>query len=407
MVNIIMPFMPITSDGKSPDFSLLNDVIDKTMREATRKFKASSGHLHYRKKSQRDIIIGNLDSAISKVSGNGEYRYSLRQLYYAIRPNVIDESGKDLTYDNFNKVISDHENTIKSDLPKIYRDSRGTLYHPHLHEVMELGTISVEKYKYPQFLFNKIIYIEKEGFFEILKNAQWPEKHDCALLTSKGYASRAAKDIIDLLGEADEEIQFFCVHDADAAGTMIYQTLVNATRARQKRKVSVINLGLEADEGKRLNLQVEKIPNSKRSPVADYVDSFWEMWLQKNRIELNAMDSPQFIEWLDNKMKEHGKGKIIPPENVLKEKLSTYAIENIEQNLITKILKDAKYDKQRENELRINSRLIVKLSQNLILKLTNVQKQNPTSYWPDFLKKVAETLLKDDINNKNNENNGG
>ena len=59
--------------------------------------------------------------------------------------------------------------------------------------------------------------------------AKWPERHDCALLTSKGYASRAARDVLDLLGDTDEPLTFYCLHDADGPGTMIYQTLQEGT----------------------------------------------------------------------------------------------------------------------------------------------------------------------------------
>ena len=37
----------------------------------------------------------------------------------------------------------------------------------------------------------------------------------------------------------------FCVHDADAYGTMIYQTLQEETKARGARKIKIVNLGLE------------------------------------------------------------------------------------------------------------------------------------------------------------------
>ena len=75
-------------------------------------------------------------------------------------------------------------------LPGMYRDDRGVLYHPHTGETIPLGTRAVEEYRRPAWTFNKILYCEKEGFFPILVDAQWPERHDCALLTSKGYASR-------------------------------------------------------------------------------------------------------------------------------------------------------------------------------------------------------------------------
>lgn len=52
------------------------------------------------------------------------------------------------------------------------------------------------------------------------------------MLTSKGFASRAARDVIDLLGDSEEELYFYCIHDSDASGTLIYQALTEATRAR-------------------------------------------------------------------------------------------------------------------------------------------------------------------------------
>jgi hypothetical protein len=46
------------------------------------------------------------------------------------------------------------------------------------------------------------------------------------LLTSKGFTTRAIRDLVDYLAMHDEPVQVFCVHDADSAGTMIMQTLL-------------------------------------------------------------------------------------------------------------------------------------------------------------------------------------
>ena len=63
--------------------------------------------------------------------------------------------------------------------------------------------------------------------------------------------------------------------------------------------------------------EIETLEEKDRTkPVADYVhdhDGDWVDWLQTNRVELNAMTTPQLIEWLDHKMAEHGDGKLIPP----------------------------------------------------------------------------------------------
>ena len=113
-------------------------------------------------------------------------------------------------------------------------------------------------------------------------------------------------DLIDKLVEHNEPVEVFCAHDADAYGTMIYQTLQEATRARGARNITIINLGLEPWEAINMGLEVETVEDSKskkRKPVADYVreadDRDWEEWLQTNRVELNAMTTPQFIAWLD------------------------------------------------------------------------------------------------------------
>jgi len=68
----------------------------------------------------------------------------------------------------------------------MYRDPRGTIYHPHLGEEFPLGTLSVEDYQRPEWTFNKILYVEKEGFFPILKEMKWPERNDCALPQFQG-----------------------------------------------------------------------------------------------------------------------------------------------------------------------------------------------------------------------------
>src|SRR3712207_3419910 len=177
----------------------------------------------------------------------------------------------------------------------MYRDPRGTLYHPHIGQDIALGTLAVEEYERPGWTFNKVLYIEKEGFFEALKAARWPERHDCALVTSKGYTTRAVRDFLDLLADDDEPVTVFCIHDADAHGTMIYQTLVRETKARPERLVEVINLGLEPWEALAMNLEEEAVEQRARdTAVADYVlerpdGERWAAWLQGNRVELNAM----------------------------------------------------------------------------------------------------------------------
>lgn len=325
ILNVTTPYMPITTDGKEPDLHRylqpLALVIEKASRKAKRKDKAVAGARF----SQKDVIIANMQDAIAKASGNATYRYSLRQLFYAVRPYMLEELGKEPDYNYFAQVVTDIEADLGYDLPGLYRDARGVIYHPHTGQEIPLGTLHVEKYERPEWTFNKILYSEKEGLFSILKDTGWPERNDCALLTSKGFASRAARDVLDLIGQTQEEIYFFCIHDADASGTLIYQALTEATRARGARKVHVINLGLDPEEAIDMGLQIENFrelggKRDRQLPVAEYVPERWKRWLQTQRVELNAMTSPEFVRWLDMKFEDYA-DKVVPPQKVLRDQL--------------------------------------------------------------------------------------
>ena len=121
----------------------------------------------------------------------------------------------------------------------------------------------------------------------------------------------------------------FCVHDADAAGTMIHHTLQNETKARGARKIEVVNLGLEPWEGVEMGLEVEPVEKTdRRRAVAPYVSEHhaawrrwlfergcdsWSDWLQRYRIELNAMPPARRIAWLTKKVERYPPRKVIPP----------------------------------------------------------------------------------------------
>jgi hypothetical protein len=224
------------------------------------------------------------------------------------------------------------------------------VYHPDTGEEIPLGTLSVEHYQRPAWTFNKILYAEKEGFFQILRSVKWPERHDCALLTSKGYASRAARDLLDHLGDSGEDIEFYCIHDADGPGTMIYQTLMESTTARASRRVHVVNLGLDPGEAVSMDLQVEAVQAKKTVPVADYVPNTWKVWLQKSRGELNAMTSPQFLAWLDEKF-AGAAGKISPPGDVIMQHQEQVARGVMRSTIAERILREAGIDRQVEDAL--------------------------------------------------------
>lgn len=392
-ININSPVIPITSDGKEPDLTMMKNIIEKAIEIAVQRHKKNCKRISIDEDtslSQKDIVLAHLDECIAKASGNGTIRFSERQLYYVVRPYVFDELGKELTYEYFGNIITNYE-TEHGDINGIYRDSRGSLYTPHTKETIPMGTLTVEKYKRPKYVFNKILYIEKEGLFEILKDVSFPERFDCALLTAKGYASRAVKDLLDLLGESDEVLEVYCIHDSDKAGTMIYQTLVESTKSRGARKVKIINLGLDPMEAMAMGLPTETVKANKNAS-ANYLDSYSKNWLQINRVELNAMTSPQFVEWLEGKFREHGAcGKIVPNEEVLEKQLHENIQLLVEDKIRDEILTTHGYAEKVQQYIDEVSDTIK--SNNISSTVIEHLEKHNANLWKEPIRVMAEDVI--------------
>jgi hypothetical protein len=402
IVNVTTPHCPITSDGKAPDLEPFAETIITAIESAMR--KAQRAAPKDKKRSQKDVVLVNLEIVIAEVSGDGQFRFNQRQLLYGLRPIVRNEIDQDLKTSHFNRIITEYEDD-RGDIPGMYREPRGSIYHPHRRETIPLGTLTVETYERPIWTFNKLVYIEKEGFSEALKEIDWGERHDCALISSKGFTTRAVRDLVDKLAEHDEPVTVFCVTDADAYGTMIKQTFQEATKARGARKIKIVHLGLHPWEAVADGLEVEEVEKGeKRKAVADYVleredlaptGETWEEWLQTHRIELNAMTTPQFIAWLDGKMAEHDVGKLVPPNEVIAAELDNRLETKVRSAMTERILREAGLDDQVRTALAAIER---PTAAALTKGITKMFKRAPEREWRDHVEIVAGELLKPDNN---------
>jgi hypothetical protein len=262
------------------------------------------------------------------LSADGGFRFPIRNLYYVARRLVLKLLGPiDLAYkQTFCREITDWENE-HGDIAGMVRDARGRLWIPHTDEVVDLDTMAVEQFERPEWVFNKLIAIEKEGLAEVLIADGWHNRNDCAVIGGKGYGTRAQKDILDKMALTPEPLWFGSIHDADADGTHIHHTLQEATPARGRRLVEIVDLGLQPWEAIAMGLEVERFEKSpKHRAVGAYVrertdlapdGTTWETWLQTHRVELNAMRSRDFIAWVDGKMVDLP-GKVVPADEVVR-----------------------------------------------------------------------------------------
>ena len=216
--------------------------------------------------SVKDAVFLVMPAAAAKAAGSENLPYSVRQLYYAVRPLIQEYTDKPLEYSYFTPpLVTEYEDTHGMLAGLVY-DARGHLYEPHNGVEIALGTEDVENYEIPEWTYDKILYIEKEGFKPILDSVQLGQRYDMAIMTSKGYAVRAAKQL--LARATTKEITILCAHDCDINGFEIARTLAQETRTSKGLKVKVLDLGLQVADALNMGLEPEKLPEAKKLPEA-------------------------------------------------------------------------------------------------------------------------------------------
>jgi hypothetical protein len=226
-------------------------------------------------------------------------------------------------------------------------DARGHFTEPHDGEVVNLGTLAVRNYlneirkaKFedpelsapgisthgPDRNFGAVLFIEKEGFQPLFDRVQLAERHDIAIMSTKGVSVTAARLLVDRMCSA-HSIPLFVLHDFDVAGFTILDTLRRDTRRYQfESDFEVIDLGLRLADVRALGLPSEGAASSKSSAeairdrlhVSGATPEECE-FLVHQRVELNAMTSQQLIAFIERKLAEHGIKKIVPPKQTLDE----------------------------------------------------------------------------------------
>jgi hypothetical protein len=202
--------------------------------------------------------------------------------------------------------------------------------------------------------------------------------------------------VIDLLGDSDEKLLFFAIHDADAYGTCIFQALQEGTAARPARRVQIVNLGMEPWHGLEMGLPVEPAEQTdKRKPVGNYVKEKgleWVEWLQTKRIELNAMTTPQFIDWLDTGMRRGGNGKLIPPQAVMLGYVEQAVKERVSQLERERILMEAGFEERVETVFQWLRPIVRKKTRSLVRYVRSSLVETPTDSWRAPLDRMADTM---------------
>lgn len=275
---------------------------------------------------QHEQIQEVLPEAIEKATGGLKYLAVSRQIYYVVRSLLSFEiDGLDSAY--FQKVLKDFLEVSPEYQEHVIWDARGNLKEPHTRLVVPMGGLGVERYMnqwtnsfevFGGYKENKLIdtfgasnrysavlFLEKEGFNELLQSAGILEKYDLAIMSTKGVPNKAACDLIEKLDE--QGVKIFALHDFDLSGLLIMRTLRKGVRLANGTE-NVIELGLRYEDIE--GLQSEHVTYNRTKNPRYYLRAFCNATKEEaeflvagsrgnswygQRVELNAFTSDQFI----------------------------------------------------------------------------------------------------------------
>lgn len=366
----------------------------------------------------KDAAYEVMADAYMNASGGGRYPANARQVMYAARGAIQEQTGRPLDDDYFTqRLLPDYENERPeetADWDVVY-DARGHLLEPHTGREIGLGTVAVREYLNgmeepvdtgipqphldggfptvgPANRYGAILYIEKEGFGPLLQQARFAERYDLAIMSSKGMGTTAARTLIERLSGS---ATIFVLHDFDKAGFSIVGTLTRDTRRYEYITTpEIVDLGLRLGDVQKWNLQSEDVDYGKSNPkwnliengatadeiqfLCDQARSDWGHYRGK-RVELNAFTSDQFVKWLDSKLKQHRVKKVIPGKAILEQAYRRAAALRQYQKII---------DRAREEILSYAERL--RVPEDLDRRLAQGLRQKPTQSWDQALGRLLD-----------------
>ena len=314
-------------------------------REASRKLERRDRLISAKKVSIKDAAWRAMEEAYLKASDRGTLPAKPRQIMYAARPDILRMTGKDTLDDAYftQTLLVDYVNEQRdlcADWDIVW-DARGTFGEPHTGTEIPLGTLEVRQYlgdrplfgsvvdiklkdrfptNGPENRYETILFIEKEGFGPLVKAAKLAERFDVAIMSTKGMSVTAARLLIDRLSRRGVR-QILVLHDFDISGFSIFGTLGTSNRRYQFENLApLIDIGVRLGDFQAMNLESEPVAvpgnwSKRAATLRRHGASEAEItFLRNRRVELNAMTSRQFLDFIEAKFVEHGVCKIVPED---------------------------------------------------------------------------------------------
>jgi hypothetical protein len=418
-LSLIAPFLRLTGDGKTPFLGDFHDAIEKAIggaaRQAYREMIRPATAM-----TLKDAAYAVMRDAYMKASGDGRLPAKARQIMYAARGEILRLTGaKKFSDTYFTQVLLPdytNENIEGTAQWDVVYDARGNLTEPHTDRCIPLGTIQVRTYlgertllgpavqlngetlyptSGPENRYHNILFVEKEGFDELFEAVQLAERYDLATMSTKGMSVVAARKLIDRLAQKVDHI--FVLRDFDVSGFSIFGTLGTDSRRytfENDMSDKVIDVGLRLEDVEGMGLEAETVEVKNRDARRDKLeehgatDEEIEFLVPSDedeecrRVELNAMTSPQLVEFVERKLNEYGVAKILPEDDVIEGQ----ARRLIERRLTKKAIEEMASDIQREAKK-------VKLPADLADRIGEVLAERPALSWDQAASEILDEII--------------
>jgi hypothetical protein len=334
-----------------------------------------------------------------------------RQIMYAARPKILALTGAEKFVDSYftQNLLPDFVEAnprLCADWDVVF-DARGHFREPHTGRTVPLGTIDVRSYlgerphlgpsvtlnandRYPTSgpanRYRNILFIEKEGFGPLLQAAQIAERFDIAIMSTKGMSVTASRMLLDRLTPQIDRV--LVLHDFDIAGFSIFGTLAkDGRRYVYDNRVNLVDLGLRLADIEAMALQSEPVAVGDRAARAARIKTLRRHGANQDeiefligdgyRVELNAMTSRQFVDFIERKLTEYAVQKVVPDAEII----DVHARRLIEQRLAYQAL------------VEFNQRLAIEvvgiaLPEDIEVRLRDYLARHPSVAWDDALARI-------------------
>ena len=242
---------------------------------------------------------------------------------YEARREAARKSRAPIDYKYFTtKILRDYERE-HGKIEGMIREPHGTLVEPHSGTSVELGTLEVADYYFPEHSFDKVLYVEKGTERPKFEHDRIAEKYDMGIIYGSGYATEAINELLTVAEEG--AYQLFIWHDADIDGYNIVRTLREETQAIPGFKIDIVDIGLTVEEALRIECASEPfsdddaLPHALRPLLTDLELEYFEE--RKLRFEINGINPPsRRMAYVEERLRASGiRGKYMSPEDELEE----------------------------------------------------------------------------------------